>query len=122
MSGETIFISPNGRPLVYYTAEKGAKVDLIAKAWDALLEKCPTVHHLSFKYLRKTGSDMVRSLSDLETSQAFLAHSGQSVAERHYNNRDFARLNKAMLAMFKALEPMFNDGHATAAESASLQR
>lgn len=99
------FLTSGDKPLVWYNDTN--KMDSVKLVWARLLKKCPTVRPLSYKYLRKTASQIIRDLSDLETSQAFLAHAGQSVAERHYNNRCFDKLDAALVRMRKHLKPMF---------------
>jgi len=68
---------------------------------------CPSVRRLSFKYLRKTGADMLRKLSDKDTSETYLAHAERSMA-RHYSNPDYAKVDIALATLRSNLEPMFS--------------
>jgi hypothetical protein len=114
------FLSEDGKPLVWYNEKN--KMDSVKLVWARLLKKCPTVRPLSFKFLRKTASQIIRDLSDLETSQAFLAHTGQSVAERHYNNRSFEKVTSALLQMRLHLAKMFEPHEQNVIEPVVPQR
>ena len=110
-----------GRPaaLVHYGAKN--KSDSVGQSWARLLKADGVegvVRPLSFKYLRKTGSDLVRKTgktgsdlvrkaAGLEVSQAYLAHTGKSVAERHYNNADFDQVTAALRAVRAQIEGVF---------------
>jgi integrase len=102
-------LSEDGNPLVHYGAKN--KSDSVRLTWDRLLNAEGVkgrVRPLSFKYLRKTGSDLVRKAAGLEASQVYLAHAGKSVAERHYNNADFEKVAVGLRKLREYLQPMFD--------------
>lgn len=69
-----------------------------------------TVRPLGFKFLRKTGSQMVRDIAGLEVSQIFLAQSNGTMAEKHYNNRsdaEFSKVEEAQKKMAVQLKTIF---------------
>jgi hypothetical protein len=66
------------------------------------------VRPLGFKYLRKTGSDLVRRVGGIEAAEAFLSHAERSVS-RVYNNRDFERLADHLTEVRKRLDRVFAD-------------
>jgi integrase len=106
-------VSDEGGPVLVYSA-RGGRVDLIRDAWDRMLERSG-VRTLSFKYLRKTGSQMIREIANLEVSQMFLSHSDGSVAGRSYNIRVLDKLQTALLEMHRRLSPMFCEKSSTPA-------
>jgi hypothetical protein len=63
---------------------------------------------IGFKYLRKTAGDMIRKLSDSDTSSAFLSHA-DDIIERAYTNKDWEKLHAATDALrsqlFAAFDP-----------------
>ncbi len=65
---------------------------------------------LPFKFLRKTGAQMVRQVSDGEVAGVFLSH-GQPVASDDladkYSNRPFDKVAAALHAVHEQLRPMF---------------
>src|SRR5439155_9845176 len=67
----------------------------------------PTVQirRLSFKYLRKTGADMIRRIAGKEVAEIYLAHQDMTMA-RAYTNPDFKRLAKALRKMREQLVPV----------------
>lgn len=99
-----------GQGLAYYNDE-GRRIDNIHKPW-AKLCKIAKVRPLTFKFIRKTGADMIRSIADGETAKTYLAHgdvvAGDKIANR-YTNRNFDRLFAALRTMREQLEPMFAD-------------
>ena len=95
-------LTRNGQPLVHFTAKKG-RSDSIAMAWAKLLKKTPEAAQLPFKYLRKTGADMVRRIAGKEISEVHLAHSDGSV----YTNADFEKLADAVMKAREQLAPIF---------------
>ena len=97
-----------GGGLIWFNAD-GQKMDNIACAWWRLLRKTPSVSQYSFKYLRKTGANLIKTLSESEeVAQTYLSHKPTSVSGRHYTNRDYDRLADALSKMRIKLEPMFS--------------
>ena len=92
-----------GKPYVRYKGS--ARTDAIGQAWQKLITKAG-IRKLGFKYLRKTGADMVRKIGGLEVSEAYLAHSEKTLA-RVYSNRDFDKLAEALRTMEAELREMF---------------
>ena len=68
------------------------------------------ISELSFKYLRKTASDLIRRVSDGEISGVFLLH-GQPVKTDKlsdvYTNRPFGKVYEAIRKVEKILQPVF---------------
>lgn len=88
---EIVFINRCGNPLVYFS-KKGLRHDTVICKWAELLRKIRIAHPqfqgLSFKALRKTGSQWVRDCAQSqELTQAYLSHAEQSISGRHYNHR-----------------------------------
>ncbi|MBT3201487.1 MAG: hypothetical protein HN350_16420 [Phycisphaerales bacterium] len=96
-------LTRNGRPYVSYG--NGNRTDVIGQAWAKLVKKAG-VTKLGFRYLRKTGADMIRKIGGLEVSEAYLAHSEKTLA-RVYSNRDFDKLADALGTMETKLAAVF---------------
>jgi len=93
-SDESVFVSRCGNPLVHF-GEQGTRIDTITCKWRKLMSTLETLKPhfkgLTFKALRKTGSQMVRDLGQSsELTQAYLSHAEMSVSGRHYNRRSDA--------------------------------
>ncbi len=103
-----------GLPLVHASNGKKGRVDTVKLAWARMADKAKTMatrqgvnwQGLSFKYLRKTASQYVRDQYGLEVAQAFLAHSPDTVAGKHYNNVDFRKVAEAGKGLWEWLAPM----------------
>jgi integrase len=100
---EHALLTRNGNPFVNYGS--GHRTDVIGQAWQKLIKKAD-VTKLGFKYLRKTGADMIRKIGGLEVSEAYLAHSEKTLA-RVYSNRDFDKLADALGIMETELKTVF---------------
>jgi integrase len=100
---EHALLTRNGNPFVNYGS--GHRTDVIGQAWQKLIKKAG-VSKLGFKYLRKTGADMIRKIGGLEVSEAYLAHSEKTLA-RVYSNRDFDKLADALRTMEAELAKVF---------------
>ena len=100
---EYALLTRNGNPFVNYGS--GHRTDVIGQAWQKLIKKAD-VTKLGFKYLRKTGADMIRKIGGLEVSEAYLAHSEKTLA-RVYSNRDFDKLADALGIMETELKTVF---------------
>jgi integrase len=96
-------LTRNGQPYVSYG--NGNRTDVIGQAWTKLVKKAG-VTKLGFRYLRKTGADMIRKIGGLEVSEAYLAHSEKTLA-RFYSNRDFDKLADALGIMETKLAAVF---------------
>jgi integrase len=103
---EHALLTRNGQPYVRYV--NGNRTDAIGQAWQKLIKKAG-VTKLGFKYLRKTGADMIRKIGGLEVSEAYLAHSEKTLA-RVYSNRDFDKLADALGTMNAELKTVFAQG------------
>lgn len=105
--GDLVMLTDRGNP---YTRQR------ISNAWVCLHKRLE--RHtgqscswwLSFKYLRKTGAQMVRAVSDGEIAGVFLSH-GQPVASDEladvYTNRPFNKVADALRTAHAQLEDMF---------------
>jgi hypothetical protein len=62
---------------------------------------------VTFRYLRKTAADMVRKLSDRDTSEAMLSHSNDGMAKA-YTNHDWQKLAVALRGLHRQLEPVLS--------------
>jgi integrase len=100
---EYALLTRNGHTFVSYGS--GHRTDVIGQAWQKLIKKAG-VTKLGFKYLRKTGADMIRKIGGLEVSEAYLAHSERTLA-RVYSNRDFDKLADALRTMEAKLKTVF---------------
>ena len=86
-----VFRTRTGQPLCHVT-QAGQRADAFVLAWRRLLQRkradktdlLASDRRLPFKCLRKTGATMIRDIAGLDLAQAYLAHRGSSVAERHY--------------------------------------
>ena len=99
-----------GKPLVYFNKSKN-KIDLVYAAWENLLNNKDVknkVQPLSFKYLRKTGADLIKEIAGSEIAQLYLSHSKTTIADKHYINPDFPKLFDALQKMRKRLSLMFD--------------
>ncbi len=96
---------------------RGRKFDRnrISNAWNALLNRVQQhdagFRRLSFKHLRKTAGQMIRTHSDGEVAGVFLCH-GKPVASDGlsdaYSNRPFDKVAQALMAVRADLKPMFD--------------
>jgi hypothetical protein len=123
-------LTDEGYPLVHHNGSTSAtgrktKTDSVRLGWDRLYvklrnaekraakngETVTAIRKLGFKYLRKTGSQLVRNVAGLEVAVAFLSQGTPDkkhiVAEKHYNNRDFDTLAEALRTVREQLSPMF---------------
>ncbi len=100
---EYAFLTRYGQTYVRYNDSN--RIDAIGQAWRKLVKKAG-VTKLGFKYLRKTGADMIRKIGGLEVSEAYLAHSERTLA-RVYSNRDFDKLGVALRTMEAELATVF---------------
>jgi integrase len=98
---EIVFVGPNGRPPVRFHPK--GRSDCVAPWWSRLVKRAG-VQPLTFRYLRKTAADMVRKLSDKDTSEAMLSHSNGGVV-KVYSNHDWAKLEAALRGLHQQLLP-----------------
>lgn len=114
---------PDARLLL---SEKGTALDkqtksgnanqLIPNHWDRLVKRIiddgNAIRKLSFGKLRKTGSDLVRRMSDGEVAAVFECH-GTPVRNDNlsdlYTNRPFGKVFKAIRDVEEFLQPMFKE-------------
>lgn len=100
--------SPNGSPLVWHHG--GKRREYIRDGWRTTQDRCEAsgtaVTRLPFKYLRKTGATMIRSIGGIEVSEQYLSHAETSMA-RWYSVPDEGRLAEALAELRLRLAPMF---------------
>jgi hypothetical protein len=122
-------LGKSGRPLVYHVGKD--RYDAVRHEWDDVLDRAKRsfeqhekqyagiperlwpkryrapvkVRRLSFKYLRKTGGNLVRRLSGRERADVFLAHADPTMA-RPYTNKDFKALAKTLDKLRQQLVPV----------------
>lgn len=102
--GELVLLTQDGKPVVWQGAN--SKTDSVALAWRRLLDRSGLA--VPYKYLRKTGSQLIRNIGGMELSEAFLAHSDQTTGD-HYNAfRNWSKLDAAIMEMRQVLQPMFD--------------
>lgn len=101
-----------GNPLWHW---QRSKTDVIEDHWLQLVERYDGPR-LTLKYLRKTGGNLIaRHTKSDSLAQLLLAQSdGQSVARRHYLNKDFAELTTVIRELHSYLQPIFCGVKATA--------
>lgn len=117
-SDETLaLIHPKkNRPLIGRNA--GSRYDVIRNEWDHVIrhaeqgheaapDKSVAVPKLSFKYLRKTGSNLLRKIAGRDVAEAYLAHTDRTMG-KVYHNPDFKRLSHSLRRLRRRLQPMFD--------------
>lgn len=104
---DLIFVTQQGKPLVHYS-HNDYRTDSIGLAWQKLKKKCGYKGNgYAFANLRKSSSQFIRQEKGKEYSEAFLAHSDNTMAE-HYNRfSDYKGLFEAIKKYRKHLSPMF---------------
>lgn len=126
---ELVMLGRRGRPLVYYDGRY--RYDAVRTEWEHVLDRAQRawemhekrwggvperlwergyrapgkVRRLSFKYLRKTGGNLVRRLGGREQSEVYLAHADPKMA-RPYTNKDFAALGRTLMRLRRQLIPV----------------
>jgi len=104
------------RPLISRVV--GSRYDVIRNEWDHVLRavdkghtaaptKSAAARRLSFKFLRKTGSNMVRRIAGRDVAETYLAHTDRTMS-KVYHNPDFKRLAGALRKLRRRLQPMFD--------------
>jgi len=101
-----VLTSEAGTPLVYYS-EHYKRVDTLGQCWVRFMKRAK-VPFLGFKFLRKTGATMIRSIDGIEVSETYLSHADKGIA-RFYSIPDASRLNNALEAMRERLASMFSN-------------
>jgi hypothetical protein len=107
----------DGKPLTE-RLKSDNKNDTIARHWNRLLDRVqadnPGFHRLTFKYLRKTGGNLLRHLrvdNAAELSSMYLAHSetadSRDTLLSVYTSRPWKKLHRALLRLRKKLRPVF---------------
>lgn len=99
---------PSGQPLVWHQDAK--RREYIRDGWRSVQDRCEASGHqvrrMSFKYLRKTGATMIRSIAGIEVSEQYLAHAETSTA-KWYSVPEPERLTAALGVLRERLTPMF---------------
>lgn len=103
-NSQTVFLTTAGKPPVRFY--RTGRADQVTSWWFRLVRRA-NVRPLTFRYLRKTGADMVRKLSDRDTSEAMLAHSNEGVS-KFYTNHDWEKLADALRLLREQLDPLFH--------------
>ncbi len=120
-------LTENGNPLCERTAK--SRYDLVKDKWKRTLDQAVKGHdnerrtayldprrpvtsvlvrRLGYKYLRKTGSELVRrTAGSREFSEVFLTHKDRTMGHV-YNNADFKRLGKVLRRIRRRLQPVFS--------------
>lgn len=101
-TGPVAFVTEQGKRLVHFNG--GTKTDSVRQAWTRLVEKTGIRTGLGFKSIRKLGGQLLREAAGLEISQLYLAHTGGSVAEQHYTNPVYAKLDTALINLGTKVE------------------
>lgn len=99
----SVFVTSRGNPPVRFTPT--GRQDKVMMWWRPLVARAG-VRLLGFRFLRKTAADMVRKLSDRDTSEAMLAHANDGMAA-HYTNHDWGKLTDALKKLYEQLQPIF---------------
>lgn len=110
-----LLLSEKGTALDKQTKSGNAN-QLIPNHWDRLIKRIRDdeneIRKLSFGKLRKTGSDLVRRMSDGEVAAVFECH-GTPVKNDNlsdlYTNRPFGKVFKAIRDVEEYLAPMFRE-------------
>jgi integrase len=115
--GDLALRTKTGKPLVHYFGR--SRNDAVGHAWDDVRKRVDgileiremlgnnvvPVRKLGFKYLRKTGSNLIRRIGGKDCAEVYLAHADKTLS-RVYNNRDFKSLSKAIRTMRRQLVPV----------------
>jgi hypothetical protein len=93
------FLSPYNRPLVHRAITgKKARSDYVAQEWSALLRWTHShgVRPISFKYMRKGTSQLVRDRTHREMSQVFCAQTLDDVQDQSYSRPSYDQLERCI--------------------------
>lgn len=106
--GARVFLSKSGHPLVreYFIDDKFKRTDAIRSAFFRLMKKTKMPNHRGFYSLRKTAASEIEII-DSAVTEMFLGHSEKGL-KRHYAERDWKRLDMAILKMGESIEPEEN--------------
>lgn len=91
-----VFLSAHGKTLV--GGENWGR-DVVRAEWRKLRDRAGMPSALSFKYLRKTGADMIRQIGGIEVSEMYLAHVEPRTMSRHYSNRPWHQLDESLVTL-----------------------
>lgn len=114
-SNQPFLLTEERNPLVRVKAD-GSKLDSMALAWKRLRDACglKSVAGTSLKYLRKTGSQLVRNRGGQEFADAFLAHKTRGIGASYHAFQKWDELGKFILEaredVAKMFEPLPTDG------------
>jgi len=109
LKSDKALLSREGKELIWFDEASGNKIDSVVQCFQRLRQACKLyTPGYSFKYLRKTGSQMVRDLAGKEFSEAYLAHTDKTIG-KHYNDfNQWDRLGDTLMEIRKRLQPMFD--------------
>jgi hypothetical protein len=103
-------LGANGLPLVHrgFTGRR-RKTDSIKIAFSTVRRHAKDfgINALSFKYFRKTASQLVRDKLGLEYAQLFSAQTTNTVADKHYNSASMEKLTAAAREIYKEYSQIF---------------
>ena len=104
LQDEPVFVSLNDLPLVRRVIENGkfTKSDAVKNAFDRVMKKVGPSGHRGFYCLRKTGASLVEEI-DPSATEMYLGHVEPGM-KKHYAQRDWGRLERALVEMGKRLE------------------
>jgi integrase len=96
---DRFFLNENGLPLLRRRVEDGVfkHCDAIKNAIDRLLLKTGLNGGRGLYCLRKTGASLIETI-DPAVTEMYLAHAEQGM-KKHYAQRDWARLERALVEM-----------------------
>ena len=106
---DRVFLSKSGHPLVreYFIDDKFKRTDAIRSAFFRLMKKTKMPNHRGFYSLRKAAASEIESI-DPAVTEMFLAHSEKAM-KKHYVERDWARLDSAIMKLEQAFSFEVND-------------
>jgi hypothetical protein len=106
----------NPRGLAFLTERQGfkplvrkdkCKVDEVGAIWKRLC-KVAGVEDRGFYALRRTAIDQIDEIADETIADLFGCHAPKSINRKHYSNKRWGKLFKAMRKWKAKLQPMFD--------------
>lgn len=104
-------ITQKGKPVATKDQRTGRLPNSYNSLLDRVVAKNKDFKRLSIKYLRKTGSTLVRKVSNAEITSIYLAHkkpAGQNDQLEAYANRPFEQLFDALDLAHERLKPLWD--------------
>jgi hypothetical protein len=97
------FLTQDGLPLV---RRDRSKCDAVGQSFDRLCDAA-RVENKGFYALRRTALDMIDDIAGETSAQLMAAQKPRTILRKHYVRRKWNKLHKAMRAMRRRLQPMF---------------